>query len=38
MLLAAWRTDNSVTVFLVEHLPHELWGATVPGLHDEPFG
>ncbi len=31
MLLAAWRTNNRVTVFLVEHLPHELWGATVPG-------
>ena len=31
MLLAAWRTNNRVTVFLVEHLPLELWGATVPG-------
>jgi len=31
MLLGAWRTNNRVTVFLVEHLPHELWGATVPG-------
>ena len=31
MLLAAWRTNNRVTVFLVEHLPDELWGATVPG-------
>jgi len=31
MLLAAWRTNNRVTVFLIEHLPHELWGATVPG-------
>src|SRR5258708_15928688 len=30
-LLAAWRTNNRVTVFLIEHLPHELWGATVPG-------
>ena len=30
-LLAAWRTNNRVTVFLVEHLPHELWAATVPG-------
>src|SRR6266496_5786240 len=30
-LLAAWRTNNRVTVYLVEHLPHELWGATVPG-------
>ncbi|CAN5827714.1 hypothetical protein BH18ACI4_BH18ACI4_12870 [soil metagenome] len=31
MLLAAWRTNNRVTVFLVEHLPLELWGATMPG-------
>src|SRR5947207_9009355 len=32
MLLDAWRTNNRVTVFLVEHLPHELWGAKVPGV------
>ncbi len=31
MLLAAWRTNNRVTIFLVEHLPHELWEGTVPG-------
>src|SRR5438128_11407142 len=31
MLLDAWRTNNRVTIYLVEHLPHELWGATVPG-------
>jgi uncharacterized damage-inducible protein DinB len=31
MLLAAWRTNNRVTVFLFEHLPQELWGATAPG-------
>ncbi|MFZ0063419.1 MAG: DinB family protein [Pyrinomonadaceae bacterium] len=31
MLLAAWRTNNRVTTFLVEKLPPELWGATVPG-------
>src|SRR5512144_2916266 len=31
MLLAAWRTNNRVTTFLVEHLPSELWEATVPG-------
>jgi uncharacterized damage-inducible protein DinB len=30
-LLAAWRTSNRVTVFLIEQLPPELWGATVPG-------
>ena len=31
MLLDAWRTNNRVTVFLVENLPNELWEATVPG-------
>ena len=31
MLLAAWRTNNRVTVFLLEHLPPELWRASVPG-------
>jgi len=31
MLLAAWKTNNRVNVFLVEHLPQELWEATVLG-------
>lgn len=31
MLLDAWRTSNRVTVFLVEHLPQDLWQATMPG-------
>ena len=31
MLLDAWRTNNRVTVFLLEHLTPELWKATVPG-------
>jgi uncharacterized damage-inducible protein DinB len=30
-MLAAWRTNNRVTLFLFEHLPRELWPATVPG-------
>jgi uncharacterized damage-inducible protein DinB len=30
-LLSAWRTNNRVTVFLIEHLPQDLWGAKVPG-------
>jgi uncharacterized damage-inducible protein DinB len=30
-ILAAWGTNNRVTVFLVEQLPHALWGANVPG-------
>lgn len=31
MLLDAWRTNNRVTVFLLENLPPELWAAKVPG-------
>ncbi len=31
LLIAAWRTNNRVTTFLVEHLPLELWEAKVPG-------
>jgi uncharacterized damage-inducible protein DinB len=30
-VLAAWRTNNRVTVFLIENLPKELWEAKVPG-------
>ena len=30
-ILDAWKTNNRVTVFLVEHLPVELWEAQVPG-------
>src|SRR6266568_3550148 len=30
-LLACWRTNNRVTAYLVEHLPAELWDASVPG-------
>jgi uncharacterized damage-inducible protein DinB len=31
MLLDAWRTNNRVTVFLVENLSKEIWEAAVPG-------
>lgn len=30
-LIAAWRTNNRVTVYLIEHLPPELWSMNVPG-------
>jgi uncharacterized damage-inducible protein DinB len=30
-LVPVWKTTNRVTVFLIEHLPPELWAATVPG-------
>ena len=29
-ILAAWATNNRITVFLVENLPLELWPAAVP--------
>jgi uncharacterized damage-inducible protein DinB len=30
-ILAAWRTNHRVTVFLVSHLPTAVWTAAVPG-------
>ena len=30
-ILDSWRTNNRVTIFLVEHLPPELWNSAVPG-------
>jgi uncharacterized damage-inducible protein DinB len=30
-ILAAWRTSNRVTVFLVGHIPPDAWAAPVPG-------
>ena len=31
-LIAAWRTNDRATVFLVEHLPRVLWSRQVPGI------
>jgi uncharacterized damage-inducible protein DinB len=31
MLIDAWRTNNRVTVYLVENLPLELWSMNIPG-------
>jgi uncharacterized damage-inducible protein DinB len=31
-LLAAWRTNNRITSYLVEHLPAAVWDARVPGV------
>jgi uncharacterized damage-inducible protein DinB len=31
-VVAAWRTNNRVTMFLFEHLPAELWAMQVPGM------
>ena len=30
-LIAAWKTNNRVTMFLIENLPIELWSMNVPG-------
>ena len=30
-ILATWRTNSRITLFLFEHLPSDLWAATVPG-------
>lgn len=31
-LIQAWRTSDSATRYLVEHLPREIWKAGVPGV------
>lgn len=31
-LIAAWRTNNRVTTYLIENLPSELWSENVPGV------
>ena len=30
-LVAAWRTNNRVSVYLVQHLPSVLWDIAIPG-------
>jgi len=30
-LIAAWRTNDRVTTYLVENLPREIWGEAIPG-------
>ncbi len=30
-ILNTWRTNNRVTVFLVERIPPELWASAIPG-------
>src|SRR5260370_8353475 len=31
-VLATWKTNNRVTVFLFENLPSELWAMVIPGM------
>jgi uncharacterized damage-inducible protein DinB len=37
-LIAAWQTNNRVTMFLIENLPVELWSVKVPGLPSRTVG
>jgi uncharacterized damage-inducible protein DinB len=30
-ILAVWKTNNRITIFLLERLPPDLWAATIPG-------
>ena len=30
-MIAAWRTNNRVTTYLIENLPAELWSIAIPG-------
>lgn len=36
-ILAAWRTNHQVTVFLVEQLPAPLWAMPIPGTPRKTF-
>ena len=31
-VIAAWRTNNRVTMYLIENLPPEMWSMAVPGV------
>jgi uncharacterized damage-inducible protein DinB len=31
-VIAAWRTNNRATTYLIEHLPAEIWSMEVPGV------
>ena len=31
-LIAAWRTNNRVTMYLIENLPADLWSQNIPGI------
>ena len=37
-VIAAWRTNNRATMFLVEHLPSDLWSRQVPGAPRQTVG
>ena len=31
-ILAAWRTNNRITTSLIQHVPNDVWEASVPGI------
>ncbi len=37
-IIAAWRTNNEATVFLVRHLPEDVWRKNVPGIPRKTIG
>jgi hypothetical protein len=37
-VIAAWRTNNGATTYLIENLPAGLWSSTVPGLPRQTVG
>lgn len=37
-VVAAWRTNNRATTFLVEHLPRAIWSSPVPGIPRQTVG
>ena len=37
-LIAAWRTNNRATTYLVEHLPASIWSCPVPGIPRQTVG
>ena len=37
-LIAAWRTNNRVTTYLIENLPAQLWSKAIPGVPRRTVG
>jgi len=37
-VIAAWLTNNEATVYLVKHLPKEIWNENVPGVPRKTIG
>ncbi len=31
-IIAAWRTNNQATIYLIEHYPAEIWSSRIPGV------